>query len=105
MKPRNWMPGDWVIYLKQKHSSSPTPRAKSVFPAPAGDTYSYIVEKYWVVQEVLPDGRLRLRTRRGKEHVISPDDPLLRRARWWERWLLASRFRAVEQAVGPTDAD
>jgi hypothetical protein len=91
-------PGDWVVYLMQKSSASPGPRARDVRPAQGGDAYYYIVEKYWVVQEVLDDGRIRLRTRRGKEHIVTPRNPLLRRARWWERWLLGSRFRAVEHS-------
>jgi len=95
----NWKPGDWAIYVKQKISQSPGPRAKDVFPAPAGDTYSYLVEKYWVVDEVLEDGRLRLRTRRGKRHEVSVDDPRLRTPKWWQRWLLAKRFRAVEESA------
>jgi len=91
-------PGDWVIYRLQKSSASPGRRAQDVRPAQSGDAYYYIVEKYWVVQEVLDDGQIRLRTRRGKEHVVSPRDPRLRRARWWERWLLGARFRAVEDS-------
>ncbi len=86
-----------MIYHKQKSSPSPGPRAEEVVPAPHGEDYTYTVQKYWVVQEVLEDGRLRLTTRRGKQHVVAPDDVRLRRARWWERWLLASRFRAVEE--------
>lgn len=89
-------PGDWVIYRKQKSSVSPGPRAENVVPAPNGEDYTYTVQKYWVVQEVLDDGRLRLATRRGKQHVVAPDDVRLRPARWWEKWLLAARFRAVD---------
>ncbi len=91
--------GDWVIYRKQKTSSSPGPRAQNSQPAPKGDTYTYVVEKYWIVANVLDDGRLQLCTRRGKQHIIEPDDPKLRKASWWQRWLLGSRFRAVESSV------
>lgn len=59
--------------------------------------YDYTVDKFWVVRNVLADGRLELITRRRKTHVISQNDPNLRRARWWERWFFRSRFRAVEQ--------
>lgn len=93
---KQFKPGDRVIYRKQKTSASPGPRAQLTNPSPKGEMYSYIVEKYWVVDEVLADGSLRLRTRRGKEHVVKGDDPLLRKARWWEVWLLAGRFRSVE---------
>lgn len=92
-------PGDWVIYRKQKISTSPGPRAQQTAPAAKGETYNYVVEKYWVVQEILSDGLLRLRTRKGKTHDVAPDDPRLRRARWWERWLLSDRFTQVEQAA------
>lgn len=100
MESAAYNPGDWVIYRRQKTSASPGRRAQRVIPAAHGDTYSYLVEKYWVVQEVLADGRLRLRTRRGKEHVVATDDRRLRRARWWERWLYQARFRAVEASHG-----
>lgn len=100
MKSRRPKSGDWVIYRKQKSSASPGPRAEKIVPASNGEDYTYMVQKYWVVREVLDDGRLCLATRRGKQHVVAPDDPCLRRARWWERWLLAARFRAVESSPG-----
>ena len=91
-----WMPGEWVVYSKQKNSTVPGPRAKEVFPATAGDTYSYVVDKYWVIDNVLEEGLVQLRTRRGKQHLINADDPRLRPARWWERLLLANRFPVSE---------
>jgi hypothetical protein len=103
MGPNDWQPGDWVVYRKQKRSTAPGPRAEKIYPAPAGDMYSYVVEKYWTVKEVLTDGTMRLQTRRGKEHVISIDDPRLRRPRWWERLRLASRFQSVESPQPPQD--
>lgn len=84
--------GDKVVYSKEKFSLSPGPRAKAVSPAVKGDEYSYIVEKYWLVKELLPDNQVRLITRRGKEHVISMHDPRLRRANFWERLFLSGRF-------------
>ncbi len=103
MGQRVWKPGDWVIYRAQKNSSSPGPRAKETFPATKGETYSYIVDKFWIVQDVLDDGQLRLRTRRGKVHVVAADDPRLRTATWWERWIWRERFRAVEQSPAEND--
>ena len=94
-------PGDWIIYRKQKVSSSPGPRAQQTMPASNGETYHYVVEKYWIVDELLNDGRVRLRTRRGKVHDIAVNDPRLRKARWWERLFLSSRFRAVEASPAP----
>lgn len=96
MGSSKWKVGDFAIYLKQKTSTSPGPRAKDVSPATSGDTYSYIVEKYWVVTELLPNQTLKLRTRRSKEHIVSLDDPLLRKAHWWEKWLFASRFKTSD---------
>lgn len=87
--------GDWVIYRKQKVSTIPGPRAQNTVPSPNGETYSYVVEKYWIVEEVLT-GQVRLVTRRGKRHVVGLNDDRLRSAKWWERWLFAARFRAVE---------
>ena len=89
---RHFATGDWVIYRKQKQSNSPGPRAKNLVAARKGESYRYIVEKYWIVNEVLDSGELVLKTRGGKLHTIDPGDPLLRKARWWERWLLKSRF-------------
>lgn len=96
---RGMKPGDWVVYTKPKYSSAPGPRAKEVAPNRHGEGYTYIVEKYWVVDDVLPDGRLKLKTRRGKENVLRPDDANLRRARLWERWCYRDRFREAERVV------
>jgi hypothetical protein len=95
-------PGDWVIFRKTKHSEHPGPRASNVAPAPFGEGYSYTIDKYWVVQEVLADGALRLRTRRGKEHIVAPNDPRLRRANLFQRLFYRSRFVSVlEQPLAP----
>lgn len=96
MKTTEWNRGDWVVYQMQKRSVSPGPRATDVHPAGSGDTYSYVVEKYWVVSEVRDDGTLVLQTRRGKTHEVSPDDFRLRKPRWLERWLLSQRFPQIE---------
>ena len=96
MQSSGWDVGDWVIYRKPKRSSAPGPRARNVMPAKRGETYSYTVDKYWVVKELLDADRLLLQTRRGKQHEVSVADPALRKPRVWERWLFRSRFRAVE---------
>ncbi len=95
--------GDWVLYRKLKHSPSPGPRATEISPAPNGELYTYVVEKFWIVEEVLPDGRLRLRTRRGKSHLIDASDSNLRRVGWWNRWFYRARFREVESSTGSND--
>lgn len=90
-------PGDWVIYRKTKHSVHPGPRASNVAPARFGDGYSYTVDKFWVVQEVRPDGTVLLQTRRGKQHTVRADDPCLRKAGFFQRWIYRSRFEAVSE--------
>jgi hypothetical protein len=97
--------GDWVLYRKLKHSTSPGPRASNISPAPAGELYTYLVEKFWIVEEVLPDGRLRLRTRRGKSHLIDRSDPNLRRIPWWKRWFYRRRFRDLKLRLGGLGSD
>ena len=87
--------GDWVIYHKTKRSEHPGPRARNVRSMPRGDGYAYIVDKFWIVAELLPEGRLLLKTRQGKEHVVPADDPQLHRARWWERLVHRERFKTV----------
>ena len=45
----DYHPGDWVIFRKEKHSTSPGPRAENIHAAPKGDDYYYQVDKFWVV--------------------------------------------------------
>lgn len=92
LRKNSYKPGDWVIYRKTKFTPHPGPRAQDIHPAPGGDDYTYSVDKFWTVAEVLDDGRLVLKTRRGKTHTISPDDPLLRKAGFVERLLYRDRF-------------
>src|SRR6056297_910096 len=92
-----WKSGDWAVYRKSKQSKSPGPRAEKIQASPKGESYNYIVDKFWIVEAVLPTGELRLRTARGKSHVISPDDPNLRRPSWIQRLLWRHRFRDVEE--------
>lgn len=91
--------GDWVVYRKQKHSTSPGPRAKDVAAAPSGETYAYVVDKYWVVKQCVDSDQVLLITRTGKEHTVSLDDPNLRPARWWERLVYRDRFRETEKLL------
>ncbi|GIX03859.1 MAG: hypothetical protein KatS3mg113_0865 [Planctomycetaceae bacterium] len=92
-----WQVGDPVVYHVSKFGVDPSPRACEVHPAAYGETYSYVVEKYWRVAEVHPNGDLVLVTRRGKQHIVHPDDPCLRKAHWWERWLYGHRFPDLER--------
>ena len=92
---RGFKIGDPVIFVVSKNGTDPGPRAKDIHPAPAGETYSYNVEKFWAVGEIRPDGHLILVTRRGKKHEVPADDLRLRPARWWERWFYKDRFPKV----------
>lgn len=96
---RDFKPGDWVVYRKSKFSTSPGPRAKWVAATKNGDTYSYVVDKYWVIKQCLDGNLLLLSTRTGKEHRVHADDSRLRLAKWWECWLLADRFLIKNQAT------
>jgi hypothetical protein len=93
--------GEPVIYRVTKRSAHPGRRATDVQPEPLGEDYQYQVDKFWVVAEVRPDGNLLLMTRRGKEHLIRADSPLLRRPRFWERWLYANRFPQLDPVREP----
>src|SRR4051794_35389376 len=88
--------GDAIVYCKQKASKRPGPRAKEVYPAPFGETYSYLVEKFWTVEGLLDDGRIVATTRTHKRHVLNPDDPNLHKAGWIVRVRNWSRFPKVD---------
>lgn len=96
MRPKKFSAGDWVLYRKLKHSRAPGRRARDVAPAPHGDGYSYYVDKFWTVEDVLGDGFLKLRTRTGKTHLVAATDPNLRRITWWNRWMYKRHFRLTQ---------
>ncbi len=96
----NWKPGDWAVYRKTKRSVSPGRRASQVVASPKGEQYAYVVDKFWVVESVLPDDRLVVLTARGKKHVLESDDPNLRRPGFLQRILWRERFRMVAQQLG-----
>ncbi len=89
-------PGDPVIYRVTKHSPCPGPRAKGVSPSRSGEDYSYQVDKFWVVDQVLEGGQLLIRTRRGKTRVIDANDYNLRAPRWWESLLYRRQFPTLD---------
>ena len=98
-----YQPGDWVVFRKTKFSRQPGRRAAQIAPAANGDGYSYLVDKFWVVEDVLTDGKVRLKTRRGKTHTMPASDPRLRSANLWERFLYRQRFEETAQQAEPTD--
>lgn len=95
----NWKRGDWAVYRKSKNGSNPGRRASQVMASSKGESYCYIVDKFWIVDDVLSDGRLKLITARGKVHTIEPEDPNLRRPSILQRLLWRERFVAVEQSL------
>ena len=92
MRWQIYKPGDPVVYRAIKNTSRPGPRAECINPSPRGETYQYQVNKLWVVAEVLDNGDLLLRTRRGKSHRLAAANENLRHATWWERIKYAGRF-------------
>ncbi len=102
MMARRYEPGTPMIYQKTKRSPLPGPRAEDIQPTAHGEEYLYTVDKFWVVAEVQEDGQLILQTRRGKRHVVSPDDPLLRPMTWWERLLYRHKIPTIDPGDSPS---
>jgi len=75
-----------------KFSSSPGQRAINVRPSTGGENYSYEVEKYWEVSDIIDQDHIELMTRTGKRHVVSTDDKRLRLASWLDRIFSGDRF-------------
>ncbi len=97
---RRFQPGDLVIYTKAKFSTCLGPRAKEISPAEHGDSYSYLVDKFWVVAAPASDGgTLLLRTRRGKTKVVEAADPNLHRATLWQRLIYRDRFPRIDDSA------
>jgi hypothetical protein len=96
--------GEIVVYKKQKVSPKPGPRAHDIAPAVQDGKFAYVVDKFWVVTEVRDDGKIMVRTRRGKQHCIDPLDPNLRRVGWWDRLWNRSEYRKLLASVTEADA-
>ena len=99
-----WNPGDWAVYRKSKRSTSPGPRAANVVASQKGESYTYVVDKFWVVDSILSESRILLRTATGKTHEIEASDPSLRRPTLIQRLLWRHRFREAEASSTPTFA-
>ena len=91
--------GDLLVYKKQKRSKQPGPRARSVAAAVQDGKFMYVVDKFWIVEDIGDDGMLEVRTRLGKRHRLNPDDPNLRHPSWWQRLVYRSRFRELQQGT------
>lgn len=100
MRTDRFREGDPVIFTKTKFSARPGPRAEDVAPASQGESYSYLVKKFWTVIEHRDD-RVLVQTRRGKLHWVAVDDPALRAPSWWEQFRYRERFPAVGDSGSP----
>ncbi len=93
---RSWKPGDWIVYRMSKHGIAPGKRAHHVSASRKGESYNYIVDKFWVIEKIGPNGELYVRTPGGKTRVLASNDLNIRRARWWHRFQWGERFRTAE---------
>jgi len=84
--------GDFVIVKKFKASTHPSSRAKDIDPAIHGDTYSYRIDKYWKVVQVLDDGMIEIETRGGKRHHLDRRNLGFRKANLLDRLIHRNRF-------------
>lgn len=88
--------GSPVVYCKTKYSGCPGPRARNVSPSRFGDTYSYCVEKLWLVLKHDSPDRIVVKTRRGKILELDVTDPNLRPASLLDRLRYAGRFPRLD---------
>jgi hypothetical protein len=95
-KTARWNIGDPIVYRVQKASTHPGQRAHHIHPATLGETYTYLVDKFWAVEKLLDDGRIVAVTRTHKRHTIDPDDLNLRKPGPFERLRYRERFPQLE---------
>lgn len=101
MRTAHFEKGDPIIFTKTKFGPRPGPRAESIDPSTHGESYSYVVKKFWTVLECTED-RLLAQTRRGKRHWINMDDPGLRAPTWWEQIKDRERFPEIDKSEAPS---
>lgn len=105
MQNHRFQSGDLVIYTMTKQSPHPGPRARSIHPSESGEDYSYVVDKFWMVAALINGQQLQLVTRKGKTRTVNVNDPLLRKASWWEKFRHRNRFPSEEILSTMTSAD
>jgi len=104
MPTEQFRKGDPIIFAKTKFSPHPGPRAENIDPSSQGETYSYLVKKFWTVLECRDD-HLLVQTRRGKTHRVKLSDPALRTPSWWEQFRYRERFPSLdEKQTGSAEA-
>ena len=80
--------GDFIVFKKWKASTNPSPRAKDTFPSPHGDYYTYRIDKYWKVVDIIDADTIEVETRRGKRHRISVKTENVRKMNFLDKWLM-----------------
>lgn len=91
--------GECVVFRKWKRSTRPGSRAKCVYAAKNGETYVYCIEKVWRVVDVLADGKLLLKTNRGKVHRVDPSDSNLRKVTLRDRFRYRDRISSMQASA------
>ena len=104
MFQRHYQVGDWIIYRMTKHGVAPGRRAYHVSASQKGESYNYLVDKFWVVDTIDDQGNLHVRTPGGKTRILAADDRNIRRARWWHRWQWRQRFLTAEMRRDSAEA-
>ncbi|MFP4356632.1 MAG: hypothetical protein ACLFUJ_16090 [Phycisphaerae bacterium] len=94
-----FQPGDHVIYLKQKFSKNPGPRAEQVDGAPRGEGFTYVVRKPWTVVKTPDEKTVEVVTNGGKHHLLDAEDPNLHHAGLAETLAMRIRWRKRFPAV------
>lgn len=103
MRTERFQRGDPVIFTKTKFSAHPGPRAEDISPSSHGESYSYLVKKFWTVLE-REEHRILVLTRGGKRHWVNLNDPALRAPTWWEMIRHRERFPAIDDSDSETSA-
>ena len=96
--------GDRIVYIEPKCGECPGPRAEHIHPAAHGDDYGYTVAKYWIVSDIVDEHTIVAKTRTGKTHRVSVEDPCLRRATLFDLLLHRHSFPSPDTPeTGETD--
>lgn len=81
-----------IVYRVQETSTCPSPDAVSVYPSERGESYDYLANRYWRVEEVIEDDWIVALTPLMEHQYLRRNDPNLRKASLLERLRYAGRF-------------
>ena len=84
--------GDFIIVQKWKASTHPSLRAKETFPSRNGEMYSYRIDKFWKVVQIVDDKTIEVETRRGKRYRLEKNGFKGRKAGFFDRLFYRDRF-------------